>query len=83
MGPTRVSPRLGALPVPDLWPRKVGPRRPARVDQGLLPKPLEGRGMPGDQAASSQSLGALDHPTHGQLRPKGRVPPGLKSVTPR
>jgi len=44
---------------------------------------LEGRGAPGDQVAPTQSLDTLDHLTHGRSWPKGRVPLGLKLVTPR
>jgi hypothetical protein len=37
-------PKLGTLPMPNLWLQKVSPRRPPREDRGLLSKLLEGRG---------------------------------------
>jgi hypothetical protein len=75
--------RLARSPLSDLWLQNVSPRRPSREDRGFLSKPPEGHGAPGDQVAPSQSPDALDHLTHGRSRPKGGVPPGLKSVTPR
>jgi hypothetical protein len=41
-------PKLGMSPCPNLWPQKVGPRRPPQEDQGLLSKLLEGCGTLGD-----------------------------------
>ena len=84
MGLTR-APIFGSMrsPHPDLWPHKVNRRRLAQEDLDLLPQPSEGRGAPDDQLAPIQSLGALDHPTHGKPRSKRRAPSGLRTVTPR
>jgi hypothetical protein len=57
---------------------KIGSRRP-----GPATEPSKGRGAPGDQVAPSQSLDALDHPTHDRPRSGRRAPPGLRLATPR
>jgi hypothetical protein len=77
-GPNEGPPSSARSPCPDLWLHKVSPRRPSQEDRGLLSKPLEGHGAPGDQVALSQSPDALNHPTNGRSRPKRRGAPGLK-----
>jgi hypothetical protein len=61
----------------------IEPRRSAQEDWDLLLKRPEGHGALGHQVAPSQGLDALDHLTHDRIQPKGRVPSGLESVTPK
>jgi hypothetical protein len=65
MDPTRVPRPSSVRPhTPTYGYKRLAPEGHPIGDQSLLLKPLEGCGSLGDQVALSQSLDALDHPTH-------------------